>query len=82
LKKKGTKGRRRSRVLVAYTCNPNHSGSRDQEDRVQSQCGQIVKETLSWKNPLQKMAGGVAQGVQALVPQKKKKKKTIWHSNS
>jgi hypothetical protein len=30
---------------------------------VQSQPGQIVPETLSWKNPAQKRAGGVAQGV-------------------
>jgi hypothetical protein len=30
---------------------------------VQSQPGQIVQETLSQKNPTQKRAGGVAQGV-------------------
>jgi hypothetical protein len=30
---------------------------------VGSQPGQIVRETLSWKNPSQKRAGGVAQGV-------------------
>jgi hypothetical protein len=30
---------------------------------VQSQLQQIVHETLSWKNPSQKRAGGVAQGV-------------------
>jgi hypothetical protein len=30
---------------------------------VWSQPGQIVFETLSWKNPSQKRAGGVAQGV-------------------
>jgi hypothetical protein len=30
---------------------------------VQSQPGQLVRETLSWKYPLQKRAGGVAQGV-------------------
>jgi hypothetical protein len=27
---------------------------------VQSQPGQIVHKTLSWKNPSQKMAGGLA----------------------
>jgi hypothetical protein len=31
--------------------------------QVQRQPWQIVCETLSWKNPLQKRAGGVAQGV-------------------
>jgi hypothetical protein len=30
---------------------------------VQSQSGQILRETLSQKNPSQKRAGGVAQGV-------------------
>jgi hypothetical protein len=30
---------------------------------VQSQPGEIVHETLSQKNPLQKIAGGVAQGI-------------------
>jgi hypothetical protein len=48
---------------------------------VQSQPGQIVRETLSGINPSQKRAGGVAQGVgPEFKPQhhtKKKKKKKI-----
>jgi hypothetical protein len=44
-----------SQARVAHACNPSYSGVRDQEDRG------------SWdpilKNPLQKKAGGVAQGV-------------------
>jgi hypothetical protein len=47
---------------------------------VQSQPGKIVGKTLSQKNPSQKRAGGVAQGVgPELKPQyqKKKKKKKI-----
>jgi hypothetical protein len=43
---------------------------------VQSQPGQIVHETLSRKNPLQRRAGGVAQGVGTeCKPQYCKKKK-------
>jgi hypothetical protein len=38
----------------------------------------MVHETLSWKNPLQKKAGGVAQGVGTeLKPTTAKKKKSI-----
>jgi hypothetical protein len=51
-------------VPVAHTCSP-------------SQLGQIVRETLSQKNPPQKRAGGVAQGIatefKPQVPPKKKK---------
>jgi hypothetical protein len=46
-----------------------------------SQPGQIVLETLSWKNPSQKRTDGVAQGVgPEFKPQycKKKKKKGPW----
>jgi hypothetical protein len=44
---------------------------------VQSQPRQIVCETLSQKNPSQKRAGGVAQGVgPEFKPQYCKKKKT------
>jgi hypothetical protein len=65
---------------VAHVCNPSYSGGRDQEDLVRSQPWQIVNETLSRKNPSQKRAGGVTQGVGPevkphLIPQKKKKKK-------
>jgi hypothetical protein len=60
---------------VAHACNPSYSGGRDKED-----CGprpaQIVHKTLSQKNPSQKMAGGVAQGVgPEFRPQYHKRKK-------
>jgi hypothetical protein len=43
---------------------------------VQSQLRQIVQETLPWKNPSQKMAGVMAQGVgPKFKPQNWKKKK-------
>jgi hypothetical protein len=46
---------------------------------VQSQPRQIVHETLSQKNPSQKRAGGVAQGVGSEVkPQFHKQNKTPW----
>jgi hypothetical protein len=50
-----------------------------QEIGFQSQPRQIVLDTLSWKNPSQKRAGQVAQGVDPkFKPQygKKKKKKS------
>jgi hypothetical protein len=37
----------RSQALVAHTYNPSYSVGRDQEDKVQSQPGEIVHETLS-----------------------------------
>jgi hypothetical protein len=49
-------------VLVAHTRNPSYSGGRDQEVHSSKAARQIVRETLSWKNPSQKRAGGVAQG--------------------
>jgi hypothetical protein len=52
-----------SREPVAHVYNPNYSGGRDQEDCSGSQPRQIVLETLPGKNPSQKRAGGVAQGV-------------------
>jgi hypothetical protein len=60
---------------MAHTCNPSYTGGRDQED-----C-----KTLSWKNPPQKRADGVVQGVgPEFKPQyhkkKKKKKKKIQAS--
>jgi hypothetical protein len=46
---------------------------------VQSQPGEIVRKTLSWKNPSQKRAGGMAQGVgPEFKPQYCKKKKKDW----
>jgi hypothetical protein len=64
---------------VAYCYNPSYSGDRDQEDRSSKPAPQIVRETLSQKNPSHKRAGGVAQGVgPEFKPQyhKKKKKKS------
>jgi hypothetical protein len=48
---------------VAHACNPSYSRGRDQEDRVSKSAGQIVCRILSQKNPSQKRAGGMAQGV-------------------
>jgi hypothetical protein len=48
-------------ALVAHACNPSYSGDRDEEDRALKSVWAV--ETLSQKNPLQKRAGGVAQGV-------------------
>jgi hypothetical protein len=43
--------------------------------KVQTQPGQIVRKTLSWKNPSQKKAGGVGQGEgPETKPQYKKRK--------
>jgi hypothetical protein len=61
---------------VAHTYNPSYSGSRDQEDTVRSQLGQIVHKILSWKKTHHKKgAGGVAQDVgPEFKPAKKKKR--------
>jgi hypothetical protein len=48
---------------VAHVCNPSYSGGRDQEDLGLKPAQQIIQETLSQKNPSQKRAGRVAQGV-------------------
>jgi hypothetical protein len=45
---------------------------------IQSQSEQIVHETLSQKNPSQKMAGGVAQEDPEFKPQYSKKKKKYF----
>jgi hypothetical protein len=50
------------RVPVAHICHPSYSGGRDQEDHSLKPPGQIVHETLFWKYPSQKIAGGVAPG--------------------
>jgi hypothetical protein len=65
---------------MAYAYNPSYSWSTDQEDHWR-QPRQIVRETLSWKNPSQKRAGEVTQDVgPEFKPQyykkKKRKKKT------
>jgi hypothetical protein len=46
-----------------HTCHPSYSVGRDQEDGSSKPAQHIVLETLSQKNPSQKRAGGVAQGV-------------------
>jgi hypothetical protein len=48
---------------VSHACDPSYSGGRDQEDHGLSQSREIIQKTLSQKNPLQKRAGGAAQGV-------------------
>jgi hypothetical protein len=58
---------------VAHTYNPSYSGDSDQKDH---QPRQMVHKTLSGKNPSQKRAGGVAQGVgPKFKPQYHQKKK-------
>jgi hypothetical protein len=69
------------RVPVAHACNISYSGGRDQEDQhlKPAQPGQIVHEIPISKNPSQKRAGGVAQGVgpefKPSTTKKKKRKK-------
>jgi hypothetical protein len=48
---------------VAHTCNPSYSGGRDQEDwgSRPTQANSSLDPTQ--RNPAQKRAGGVAQGV-------------------
>jgi hypothetical protein len=48
-------------MLVAHTCNPSYSGGRDQEDGGSAQA-KSSRDTIS-KNPSQKTAGRIAQGV-------------------
>jgi hypothetical protein len=51
-------------VLVAHACNPCYSGGRDQEDPGSKPAPAIsLLHSISQKNPPQKRAGGVAQGV-------------------
>jgi hypothetical protein len=45
-------------VLVAHSCNPSYSGSRDQE----ASLGKEFLRSYLKKNPSQKRAGRVAQG--------------------
>jgi hypothetical protein len=60
---------------VTNACNPSYSGGRDQEDHGSKPTWENSSaRTYLDKNPSQKRAGGVAQGVNP-VPQKKKKKK-------
>jgi hypothetical protein len=50
-------------VQVAHTCNPSYSEAEIRRISAQSQARKIVYETLSQRNPSQKMAGEVAQGI-------------------
>jgi hypothetical protein len=50
-------------VLVAHTCNPTYSGGRDQEDYGLKPTQENSLQDPILKNPSQKSAGGVAQGV-------------------
>jgi hypothetical protein len=50
-------------VPVAHSYNPSYSGGRDQEDRSSKPAWANSSRTLSRKNPSQKRASGVAQGV-------------------
>jgi hypothetical protein len=65
---------------VAHACNPGYSGGRDLEDcGSKPAVGKYFLKILSWKNPSQKRAGGVAQGerseFKSSTPPPKKKKK-------
>jgi hypothetical protein len=50
--------------LMAHTCNPSHSGIRDQEDHSlkPAQANSSWNPILKKKKTSQKWAGGVAQG--------------------
>jgi hypothetical protein len=43
-----------TKTLVAYNYNPSYSGCKYQEDKGQSQPGQLVYKTLSQKHPSRK----------------------------
>jgi hypothetical protein len=63
---------------VAHACNLATQEAEIRRIEVRSQSAQIVHETLSRKNPSQKIAGGVAQGVSPeFKPQYGKKQKKL-----
>jgi hypothetical protein len=67
----------KSQALVAHAYNPSYSRGRDQEDH-SSKPAQANSswDLLSWKNPSQKRAGGVAQSIgPEFEPQYHKRKK-------
>jgi hypothetical protein len=67
---------------VAHSCNPSYSGGRDQEDHSSKPAQANSLRDLIFKNPSQKRAGGVAQGVDPeFEPQYHKKKKEKPHKN-
>jgi hypothetical protein len=53
-------------VPLVCVCNPSYLGSRIRKMEFQSQSGQTVHKTLSWKYLTQKRAGRVAQVVEHL----------------
>jgi hypothetical protein len=58
-------------VLVAHTCNPSHSGGRDQEDHGSKPAQRnSSSDPILEKNPSQKRAGRVAQ-VKECLPSKR-----------
>jgi hypothetical protein len=53
-----------NQVLLAQACNPSYLGGRDQEDRgLKPALANSSQNPILKKNPSQKRAGGVAQGV-------------------
>jgi hypothetical protein len=54
---------KRSLALVAHACNPSYLGCRDQEDGGSKPAPAHSFHDPISKNPSQKRAGGVAQGV-------------------
>jgi hypothetical protein len=73
-------------VLVAHACDPSYSGGSDQEDHLSKPDWANSSQDPISKNPSQKRAGGVAQGVgPEFKPQyfkrKKKQQKTIGYKN-
>jgi hypothetical protein len=48
---------------VAHACNPSYSGGRDQQDHDLKPAQKNSSQDPISKNPLQKRAGGVVQGV-------------------
>jgi hypothetical protein len=48
---------------VAHACNPSYSGTETRRIVIQSQPGENSSQDPISKNPSQKRAGGVAQGV-------------------
>jgi hypothetical protein len=61
---------------VVHVCNPSYRRQKSGGSWFKTSPGKIVQETLSQKNPSQKKAGGLTQGVgPEFKPQYRKKKK-------
>jgi hypothetical protein len=69
--------KKKNQAPVAHTCNPSYSGGRDQEDLGSKPApGKSFERPYLKKNPSQKRAGGMAQGVgPEFKPRCQKKKK-------